>query len=190
MTPLPRTPLAVLAVLLPLLALLPAAASPASARALPSKAVWKADVARVMAGSPDYLTERAAGAEPGTLAINLDIDNTSLASMYARGRAVKPVLAFAQRAHELGIAVYFNTGRLAVNATGVVAQLEKRGYTVDALCTRNRGETLPAGKQRCRASFVAAGRTIVANVGNNKTDFVGGDYERAYRLPNYRGQLG
>ena len=33
------------------------------------------------------------------------------------------------------------------------------------------------------------GFTLVANVGNNKTDFQGGGYEKAYRLPNYGGQL-
>ena len=31
---------------------------------------------------------------------------------------------------------------------------------------------------------------IIANVGNRCTDFVGGDYERAYRLPNYGNRLG
>jgi hypothetical protein len=30
---------------------------------------------------------------------------------------------------------------------------------------------------------------LIANIGNRSTDFVGGNYLRAYRLPNYGGQL-
>jgi hypothetical protein len=45
-------------------------------------------------------------------------------------------------------------------------------------------------KQRCRASFRADGFRIVANVGNRSTDFVGGGYERAFKLPDYGGRLG
>jgi hypothetical protein len=37
---------------------------------------------------------------------------------------------------------------------------------------------------------VADGYTVVANVGNRATDFEGGDYERAFSLPNYGNQLG
>jgi len=171
--------------------LAPALCAPASARAVPSERTWKKDVRTVMADSRAYLAERAAAAAPGEqLAINLDIDNTSLATYYDRGQPVKPTLKLAQAAHDLGYAVFFNTGRLETSLRGVGTTLVKRGYTVDALCTRMPGETLPVGKQRCRASFVAQGYTIVANVGNNPTDFAGGDYERAYRLPNYRGLLG
>ncbi len=46
------------------------------------------------------------------------------------------------------------------------------------------------GKERCRSTYVAQGYTIIANVGNHSTDFTGGDYERAYRLPNYHNRLG
>lgn len=165
-------------------------AAPASARALPSKATWSKAVKKAMTGSQAYLTDRVDAADGAPLAINLDIDNTSLQTTYRRGRAVRPVLALATLAHELGVAVFFNTGRTSVKASGVAAQLQKVGYTVDSLCTRELGETLVEGKQRCRASFVAQGYTIVANVGNNPTDFEGGDYERAFTLPNYRGRLG
>ena len=55
---------------------------------------------------------------------------------------------------------------------------------------RKKGETIPHGKQRCRDSFIDAGYTLIANVGNNPTDFVGDGYEQAYRLPNYGGELG
>lgn len=45
-------------------------------------------------------------------------------------------------------------------------------------------------KVRCRRTFAAAGCTIVANVGNTPPDFAGKHYGRAFRLPNYDGQLG
>ena len=66
----------------------------------------------------------------------------------------------------------------------------RNGFPVADLCLRNKGETLPDGKQRCRDGFIADGYTLIANVGNNDTDFEGDGYERAFVLPNYGGVLG
>ena len=99
------------------------------------------------------------------------------------------MLKFAQLLDRLGVAVVFNTGRLANQHERTVAQLTRAGFPVADVCLRNKGETLPVGKQRCRDGFVADGYTLIANVGNNDTDFVGDGYERAFRLPNY-GVLG
>ena len=60
---------------------------------------------------------------------------------------------------------------------------------VTEVCGRAHGEGLVHGKQRCRRHFVDEGYTIIANVGNRSTDFTGGNYERAFRLPNYGNQL-
>ena len=49
---------------------------------------------------------------------------------------------------------------------------------------------MTTSKQRCRQEFVAKGYTIIANVGNRSTDFVGKNYERAFKLPNYGNRLG
>jgi hypothetical protein len=172
-------------------------AGPASARALPAapaaptEGTWLADVGAVMQGARPFLRERAAQAGPDArLAINLDIDNTSLATYYDRGRAVRKVRNAARLATTLGYTVLFNTGRLRSRLGSVRAELTRAGYAVGAVCTRKRGELLPVGKQRCRAAFVAQGYTIVANIGNNDSDFEGADYERAFRLPNYDGALG
>jgi hypothetical protein len=54
---------------------------------------------------------------------------------------------------------------------------------------RRVGEATVPGKERCRRQFVDKGYTLIANIGNNDTDFVGGDYERAFRLPSYDGEL-
>lgn len=165
--------------------------SPAQARTAPAETTWAADVATVMLGSQAALRQRVAIAGPDErLAINLDIDNTSLATFYDRGRPVRKVRNLARRADRLGVTVFFNTGRLRSNLGDVPQQLRRAGYAVGGICTRRPDELLIEGKQRCRASFVARGFTIVANVGNNDTDLAGGDYERAYLLPDYDGSLG
>ncbi|MET3963276.1 hypothetical protein ABIE44_003210 [Marmoricola sp. OAE513] len=169
--------------------LLPVPAATA-AHQLPSRERWHADVRDVMHGSRAYLVGRArTAASSERLAVNLDIDNSSLATGYSPGRAMKPVLRFTRTAHAQGIAIFFNTGRTAEAEAATLHQLRRAGYHVDRLCLRRSGESLVEGKQRCRAEFVAAGYTIVANVGNRRTDFVGGDYERRFKLPSYGNRL-
>ncbi len=160
--------------------------SPAYA-ALPSEATWHDDVDAAMTGSQTFLEDRARGGDG--LAVNLDIDNTALASHYDSGQATARVLRFARKAHRLGVAVLFNTARAQGKVGNVARVLRREGYAVDGICGRRRGEAVVDSKQRCRRTFTAEGWTIVANVGNSPTDFTGGDYERAYRLPSYDGQL-
>jgi hypothetical protein len=184
-----RTSRVLVLALLAVLALPVAGASATSG--LPTEKHWLADVSAAMAGSQSYLKNRAASAGPNEhLAVNLDIDNTSLATRYSPGQAIAVVLRFTRYAHNHGIAVLFNTGRSPQEgAAAVRRQLVRAGYTVDGFCHRNKGERVAPGKQRCRASFVATGYTIVANVGNRSTDFSGGNYERAFMLPNYGNKL-
>ncbi|HET6563537.1 MAG TPA: hypothetical protein VFG72_16840 [Marmoricola sp.] len=161
-----------------------------AARPLPNEKEWRADVREVMSGGRAYLGRRA---ERGGrhLAINLDIDNTALASHYDHGRATPPVLRFARRAHRLDMAVLFNTARPRGdgNLRRAVRMLRRADYPVTRICGRHRGESVVDGKQRCRREFRNRGYTLVANVGNRRTDFVGRGYERAYRLPGYGGRL-
>lgn len=164
----------------------------AARSALPTKKRWLADVSRAMTGSQAYLKQRLARRAPSErLAVNLDVDNTALATKYERGRAIRVVLRFTRYADRHGIAVFFNTGRgPREGAAGARRALRRAGFPLDAFCHRRTGERLVHGKRRCRAAFVARGYTIVANVGNRSTDFAGGDYERAFRLPNYGNRLG
>ena len=169
------------------------AAGPATAaeRKVPSREQWLKDVNKAMRGSGAYLRERAGSGDPG-LAINLDIDNSSVASYYdgADAGAIPRILKLAGVAEQLGVALVFNTGRSNAQRARTVGQLAAAGYDVAGLCMRRKGETIPHGKQRCRDRFIANGYTLVANVGNNPTDFLGDGYEKAYRLPNYGGELG
>ncbi len=176
--------LAVLAVLGTLLS------APAHAD-VPDEDQWLADVSRAVHGSRVYVDQQVATGQQG-LAINLDIDNTSLASHYAYGHAVARVLRLAQHAHAQNVAILFNTGRVRGGGrlAAATAQLTAAGYTVDEVCGRKDGkEGLGHSKRRCRRHFVHEGYTIIANVGNRSTDFEGGHYRRAFRLPSYGDQL-
>jgi predicted secreted acid phosphatase len=159
-------------------------------KAAPPRAQWLADVKADMKGSRGYVRQRvAAKASDEKLAVNFDIDNTVLATYYDGGGAIPQMLRFAHLLDRLDVDLVFNTGRLATMKQRTIAQLTRAGYQVAGVCLRNQGETLPVGKQRCRNSFIDEGYTLIANVGNNDTDFVGDGYERAFRLPNY-GVLG
>lgn len=157
---------------------------------LPSEKQWRRDVARVMNGSHAFI-DRRTPARHTRLAINLDIDNSSLATHYRRGTAIPAVLSFAVYAKRHGVALLFNTARAGAPLRRARAELTKAGYPVTRVCGRKtRQEPVAHGKQRCRARFRAAGYTIIANVGNRSTDFSGPrNYGRAYRLPNYHNQL-
>jgi predicted secreted acid phosphatase len=162
----------------------------AAKRTAPTRAQWLADVKAAMQGARPYVRQRVATKAPDEkLAVNFDIDNTVIATYYDGGGAIPKMLKFARLLDKLGVALVFNSGRLANQQLRPVAQLTRAGFPVASVCLRNKGETLPVGKQRCRDGFVGDGYTLIANVGNNDTDFIGDGYERAFRLPNY-GVLG
>jgi hypothetical protein len=181
-----RLPLTVLlAVCLVLLVLVPSS----DAARMPSKKKWVADTTKALYGSRTYVRDRVA--KGGTkLALNLDIDNTSLASHYAPGRPVPATMRLVTYAKTKGVYILYNTGRHVSARASTIRQLKSAGLPVDGLCARYQGESLTRSKQRCSQSFVNNGFTIIANVGNRSTDFVGKNYERAYRLPNYGNRLG
>jgi len=181
-----RTPfLAALACAVALVVALLPSSSPAASR-LPSEKQWHQDVRKVMRGSWAYVDSRVAGSH-AKLAINLDIDNSSVASHYRPGTAVPAVLRFAKHAHRLGVALLFNTARHDETLKAARALLEKAGYPVTAVCGRTSvKEPVAHGKQRCRAHFIKQGYHLIANVGNHVTDFSGPrNYGRAYKLPSY-----
>ena len=176
------------------LVMLGLASVPAQAK-VPSKAQWVEDVHDAMVGAWGYVDRRVARAEKegvSQLAVNFDIDNTALASHYAYGKPVRTSIRFARHLRKRNVSVLFNTGRITGEGRLRKArkQLVKAGYTVTEICGRTSSrESLAHSKKRCRQHFVDEGYTIIANVGNRSTDFTGGNYERAYRLPNYHGQL-
>ena len=101
-------------------------------------------------------------------------------------------LRFAQNARAHGVVLLFNTGRIrgAGRLVHAPALRPRRLRGRPSSAGGQRGESLAHGKQRCRRHFVAEGYTLIANVGNRRTDFLGGNYRRAFRLPSYRNRLG
>jgi hypothetical protein len=167
------------------------AAPPPAEAAVPSKSQWVADTYTAMQGSRAYV-DRRVDRGGSRLAVNLDIDNTALASHYDYGHAVAVTLRFARHARAQGVKVLFNTGRIRGGGRLAAATrlLQHAGFRVTEICGRSSThETLTHSKQRCRRHFVHEGWTIIANVGNRGSDFAGGNYEKAYRLPSYGGQL-
>jgi hypothetical protein len=167
--------------------------STADAAKLPGKKQWVSDTYKALSGSRIFVRDRVARSsnQGGTkLALNLDIDNTSLATKYDTGKPVAATLRLVEYARSKGVYILFNTGRNVKQRNATIAGLKRAGYPVDGLCAHYKGEPLRHSKQRCRQSFTDNGFTIIANIGNRSTDFVGGNYEKAYRLPNYGNRLG
>ena len=147
----------------------------------PTQAQWLSDVTTAMNGGNAYLDTQAGVTRP---AIVLDIDNTSLQSYYQPFAATPPVLSFEQTAINDGYTILFATGR-SVDNGGTLRQLQSAGYRVDSLCFRDPNVSTQTSKTNCRAAWVAAGYTIVANVGNHTSDLNGGNSGKQYLLPNY-----
>ncbi|MFJ9406786.1 HAD family acid phosphatase [Streptomyces sp. NPDC101393] len=163
-----------------------------SGSSLPSKSQWLSDIAPVADALQSHLEERlpdvADGSEP---AVVLDIDNTSLATHYDRGRPVQSILDAVEYAHDHGAAVLFASYRDADADASTRRQLKEAGYPVDGLCLKPEGHSpgKAAVKLGCRKSYEGQGYTLIANVGNRSTDFEGGHYEKGFKLPDYDGAL-
>jgi hypothetical protein len=159
-------------------------------KSLPSHATWLADTKRALAGANRYLDRQAAKTDPSTLAIVLDIDNTSLQTQYAWPKAVPATLRVARHAADLGMHVFFVTGRLQRGLGTVTPDLTAAGYTYDKVFGRRPGEELVHEKSRHRVRITdKLGLRIVADIGNHTTDLTGPDTGRTYKLPDYGGQL-
>ncbi|MFF2362858.1 HAD family acid phosphatase [Streptomyces sp. NPDC058122] len=180
-----------------------AAAAPAQAVASASAtagvdyATWQSDVQAVIDQAVPYVEQRTANAGGQKLAVVFDIDNTALETDFhpwyeLPTPAVKASLALARYAHSRGVAVFFVTARPGIIASETKWNLKCAGYPVDGLYVRDLPDlfdevsTYKTGK---RAEIESRGYTIIANVGNNTTDLVGGHAERTFKLPDYDGQL-
>src|SRR3954449_7806887 len=116
---------AVLAVLATLALVLAGTVPAEAAKRLPSKRHWVKDTRKAMYGSRAWIDTRTSQPKStdGQLAVNLDIDNTSLATKYAPGKPVAVTLRFVKYADAHGVAVLFNTGRLATKLSRITQQL-------------------------------------------------------------------
>ena len=176
---------------------------------------YDADFAAVAAAARAWLEERAPQVQRP--AIVLDIDETSLtnwpayrANGWARilagpcdlpagpcgirawqgkaaSKALVPTLELARRARELGVAVFFITGREPSFRAATERNLREQGYVWDGVVL------LPPGahfahvadfKAPERRKIAERGYTILLTMGDQQSDLDGGYAERTFKLPN------
>ena len=141
--------------------------APTQAARMPSKRAWLHDTAQALSGSRPYVAKRVAGTG-GKLALNLDIDNTSLQTYYDPGKAIPATLRLARYAKSKGVYILFNTGRNVSMREQTIASSSARASRSTDCARSYRGESLAQSKQRCRRSFVNNGFTLIANIGNRQ----------------------
>ena len=173
------------------------------------------DVARVADGARAWLERRAKTATRP--AIVLDIDETSLSNWpaykangwgrvvngscdlpqgpcglrawqgMAQSKALAPTLQLARRAKELGVAVFFISGRPPTLQDATERNLREQGYEWDAVILLPAGATFASAvdfKAPERQKIAARGYTIVLSMGDQESDLTGGYAERVFTLPN------
>ncbi|GJF21588.1 HAD family acid phosphatase [Streptomyces sp. HO565] len=181
-------------------AVTPADAAPATttgtAAADVDYATWQRDCRAAMDQALPYLKERIADAAPGEKqAIVLDIDNTSLETDFGFSYpqpANRPVLEAARYAQEHGVALFFVTARPGIIGAPTEWNLDHAGYDSSGLYVRgflDLFRNVAEYKTAQRAHIESKGYTIIANIGNTPTDLSGGHAEKAFKLPDYDGQL-
>ncbi|MFJ4968982.1 HAD family acid phosphatase [Streptomyces sp. NPDC088755] len=175
-------------------------ATPAAADALAARVdynVWRQEVAAVVGEARPWIESRTGSAGGEKQAIVLDIDNTALETHFhpfweLPTPAVRDVRDLARYADTRGVAVFFVTARPGIIHSLTDWNLKKAGYPVDGLYVRSLPdlfEEVSAYKTEQRAEIEAKGYKIIANIGNNTTDIVGGHAERSFKLPDYDGAL-
>jgi hypothetical protein len=186
-----------------------AAAPPPRAPAPPAAIIeyhdsgeWDADIDRVIRRARRQVARHVSDHRP---ALVLDIDDTSLSNYRclravdfdrAKGgcaartdlppiRQTRSLYRFARRNH---VTVFFITGRRAKARTTTITNLRGAGYTgrlrVRLRPNRERPGTHDGWKSRTRRAITDRGYTIVANVGDQRSDLTGGHALRAFKLPN------
>jgi predicted secreted acid phosphatase len=157
---------------------------------------WQKDCQAVMDQAMPYLKQRIAARKPGEKqAIVFDIDNTTLETDFGFSYpqpANKPVLEAARYAQERDVALFFVTARPDIIASFTQYNLKQAGYQVSGLYVRDfidLFKNVAEYKTAQRVDIERKGYTIIANIGNSGTDLSGGHAEKAYKLPDYDGQL-
>lgn len=171
---------------------------------------YAADLQRVADEACAWLRTRVAERHPDErLAIVFDLDETLLSNLpvmrdedfgyrpseWTRwtDRADAPALPEVKRvydlARELGVAVFLLTGREDPRErASTEANLERVGLGdyVELRMRRREdtGRTAAVRKATVRAGWEADGWTIIASIGDQRSDLAGGHTERGFKLPN------
>jgi len=176
---------------------------------------YDADVAKVAGAARAWMERRAATAVRP--AIVLDIDETALSNWTAyrlngwarvvdggcdlergpcglrawqalgRAPALAPTLALVRRARELGVAVFFVSGRPPALRDATERNLHDQGYEWDGLTLLPAGAKFASAvdfKAPARRAIAERGYTILLSMGDQTSDLDGGFAERTFKLPN------
>lgn len=167
---------------------------------------YRREIAAVAARAQAWVEQRAkAGGAKLTVVFDLDetlLDNWAYLSAMdfgyvhrewdlwveeARAPAHEPVREIFRAARRLGIEVVFLTGRPERARVATEKNLRAIGCGDFAVLICRPDEergTQASFKAAARGGLVAAGRTIIANLGDQASDLSGGFAERTFKLPN------
>lgn len=172
---------------------------------------YEADIAKVINEAIHYLKLRIDGPmdwHKKKPAIVLDIDETSLSNYHfmqklsfggslqqikalenqATNPPIGPTLKLYQFAKKHHLAIFFITGRHQSSRSATMLNLKKAGFTHwDGLFFKTslyKNKMIAACKTAWRKKITDKGYTIVANIGDQKSDLVGGYAEKTFLLPN------
>lgn len=162
----------------------------------PDKTSWLRAVDRAYAsaaggrGAEHLLRQRMAHRRPGErLAVVMGIDDVIVETHFSGIRTLLPRSArFVRRAHALGYAVFYVTGRSYADGVGrVEALLDRKNVPASGFYASPVGAPdEAAAKARCRASIQAQGYTIAVSVAADGASFVGSPRaEHEIRLPDF-----
>ena len=105
----------------------------------------------------------------------------------AQSKALAPTLQLVKRARELGVAVFFISGRPPALQDATERNLREQGYEFDAVILLPAGATFASAvdfKAPERKKIAERGYTIVLSMGDQESDLEGGFAERVFKLPN------
>jgi predicted secreted acid phosphatase len=176
--------------------------SPEEIVAYHDSGAWDADISRVIRRARHDVAAHLHVRRP---AIVLDVDDTSLSSYrclkrvdFKRAaadcagpgkmpaiRQTRSLYRYARRHH---VTVFFVTGRRASIRETTIANLHRAGYAgrlrVKLRPVDQRPELRDGWKARTRGRIERRGYTIVANVGDQRSDLTGRAALRAFKIPN------
>ena len=175
---------------------------------------YQADVAAVVTEARAWLEQRAPSVQKP--AIVLDIDETALSNWRAyrvngwarithggcdldhgpcnlrlwqnlgQSEALPATRQLVDRARQLGVAVFFVTGRSASGRAATERNLREQGYAFDRVILRPEG-TFPSAvafKAPARCAIEREGYRVLLSMGDQQSDLDGGCAERTFKLPN------
>lgn len=180
----------------------------AEVRAYVDSGRYQREIAAIAVQANAWLTERAARRKPAErLAAVFDLDETLLSNWplmqgedlgasdaeweawlnRAEAPPLEPVREVYRTARRLGVEIFFLTGRrehLRASTARNLRAIDCGDCVALILKPESWQGTTAAFKTAERARLVAEGHVIIANLGDQKSDLVGGYAERAFKLPD------